>query len=163
MSLLQERYPIATRQRTWPEASSNLRQVEHLLSHMLQDAYGICRECRQEIPPTRLKLKPVALLCTACVEGALMTWQPMRSKPFSSAMLRHKLIHEPLLGGAGSPATGGLAPVGAIAMENPGVSVIFEVGAETFLDDPLAQDLVKDGEGDLDTAEEVAVHPICAR
>lgn len=50
---------------------TNLRQIERVLRHIFQNSYGISRECRQEIPSPRLTLEPVALLCTACIEGRL--------------------------------------------------------------------------------------------
>jgi RNA polymerase-binding transcription factor DksA len=49
---------------------AHLRQFECLLIHVLQNSYGICRECRQAIPSPQLKREPVALLCAACIEGA---------------------------------------------------------------------------------------------
>jgi RNA polymerase-binding transcription factor DksA len=53
------------------QASANLRQVERALSHMLQDSYGVCRECQQDIPLSKLKLEAFAVLCSGCIEARL--------------------------------------------------------------------------------------------
>ena len=53
------------------QARANLRQVERALSHVLQDSYGTCRECRQDIPLAKLQREPFAVLCTECIEGRL--------------------------------------------------------------------------------------------
>lgn len=53
------------------QTSVTLRQVEHTLRHMLEASYGVCRECRKDIPLSRLRLAPLALLCTECIEARL--------------------------------------------------------------------------------------------
>jgi RNA polymerase-binding transcription factor DksA len=53
------------------QARAHLRQVERALIHILQASYGVCRECRQDIPFPKLKFEPFAVLCTACIEGRL--------------------------------------------------------------------------------------------
>ena len=53
------------------QASDKLRSVERALDHMCDAFYGICRECRNEIPFSRLKLQPHAVLCHGCIERRL--------------------------------------------------------------------------------------------
>lgn len=53
------------------QTSANLRQVERALRHMFEASYGICRECRSDIPLSRLRLEPLAVLCAECIEGRL--------------------------------------------------------------------------------------------
>lgn len=53
------------------QASATLRQVERALHHMLDSNYGICRECRNDIPFSRLRRRPQATLCATCIEKRL--------------------------------------------------------------------------------------------
>ncbi|MEP7150559.1 MAG: TraR/DksA C4-type zinc finger protein [Nitrospira sp.] len=53
------------------QAFAKLRHVERALDHMLDASYGICRECRDDIPFSRLRLQPQAVLCLGCIEGRL--------------------------------------------------------------------------------------------
>lgn len=47
-------------------------------------------------------------------------------------------------------------------MENPGVGIVFQVGTETFLDDPVAKYRIQDWKRDFDPPEKIAIHPVCA-
>lgn len=53
------------------QASVTLRQVERALYHMLEANYGLCRECRNDIPFSRLRRSPQSTLCGACIEERL--------------------------------------------------------------------------------------------
>jgi DnaK suppressor protein len=53
------------------QASVQLRQVERALDHMLDASYGICRECRKDLPLSRLRFQPPAMLCADCIEERL--------------------------------------------------------------------------------------------
>jgi RNA polymerase-binding transcription factor DksA len=58
---------------TAEQASVTLRHIERTLRHMLEASYGVCRECRKDIPLSRLRRAPLALLCTECIEARLET------------------------------------------------------------------------------------------
>ncbi len=53
------------------QASAKLRRVERALDHMRDASYGVCCECRNDIPLSRLRLQPQAVLCTVCIEERL--------------------------------------------------------------------------------------------
>lgn len=53
------------------QASVRLRQVERALNHMLDASYGICRECRKDLPLSQLRFQPPAVLCASCIEERL--------------------------------------------------------------------------------------------
>src|SRR5450830_1956917 len=59
-------------------------------------------------------------------------------------------------------AAGAAAVVAAVRVQLPGVGVVFQVGVQSFRDDPAFQGLVQHGEGHLDAAEQVAAHPVGA-
>ena len=42
------------------------RHIERALSRMLDTSYGICHRCRAEIPLSRLRAQPDAMLCVTC-------------------------------------------------------------------------------------------------
>ena len=46
--------------------SVTLRHIERALSRMLDTSYGICHRCRAEIPLSRLRAQPDAMLCVRC-------------------------------------------------------------------------------------------------
>ena len=43
-----------------------LRDVQEAITFMEQDAYGLCIRCGEEIPLSRLRVQPAALLCVPC-------------------------------------------------------------------------------------------------
>ena len=53
------------------QASAELQHIKRALDHMCDASYGICRECRNEIPYSRLRFQPQAVLCMDCIENRL--------------------------------------------------------------------------------------------
>lgn len=53
------------------QASAKLQHIERALDHIWDASYGICRECRNEIPYSRLRFQPQAVLCMGCIEKRL--------------------------------------------------------------------------------------------
>ncbi len=47
-----------------------LAQVQRALAAYAQGRYGVCEECRVEIPLARLRARPVATRCTDCQRQA---------------------------------------------------------------------------------------------
>lgn len=47
-------------------AYAKLRQIERALNRMLDTSYGICHRCRTDIPLSRLRAQPDAMLCLTC-------------------------------------------------------------------------------------------------
>ena len=76
--------------------------------------------------------------------------------------LGDELIHQPLLGRPRGPASWGVTLVRSVAMENPGVGIVFEVGAEAFVDHALSQGFLQDRKCDFDTTKEITIHPVGA-
>ena len=46
-----------------------LQLVEEVLKKMDDGQYGICSECKEPIPETRLKVIPFAVYCIGCLEA----------------------------------------------------------------------------------------------
>ena len=44
--------------------------IEHALSAMAKDAYGMCEECGQQIHPDRLAILPEARTCIRCARAS---------------------------------------------------------------------------------------------
>ena len=53
------------------QASATLQQFDDALRHMFEPSYGICRECLKDLPLSRLKREPLAVLCTECIARRL--------------------------------------------------------------------------------------------
>lgn len=49
---------------------SELREVVGALSRMDEGSYGVCRTCGEEIGEQRIRVRPMATLCMACLEKA---------------------------------------------------------------------------------------------
>ncbi len=47
-------------------AYAKLKQIERALNRMLDASYGVCHRCRTDIPLSRLRAQPDAMLCVAC-------------------------------------------------------------------------------------------------
>jgi DnaK suppressor protein len=45
------------------------RQIETALRKIEKGTYGLCEECRNPIPPRRLKILPYAAYCVRCKEA----------------------------------------------------------------------------------------------
>ena len=52
-------------------AFAKLHRVETVLEQMCESSYGICRECKCDIPVSQLRARPQALLCAICIERRL--------------------------------------------------------------------------------------------
>lgn len=52
----------------YTESSRELLQVNHALQRILQEEYGECEECGEEINPKRLKIMPYTTLCIKCAQ-----------------------------------------------------------------------------------------------
>lgn len=79
-----------------------------------------------------------------------------------ASALCDQCVHQVLLGGAGGTAPRRLPLIGAISVKNPGVGIVFEVGAQPFVDHSLSLGLLQNGERDFDPSKEIAVHPVGA-
>jgi RNA polymerase-binding transcription factor DksA len=93
MSIVQEGYPLLRSHSGQPEisrlhpqlqsaltawlrqassrASFGLSELEQALDHRRPVSSGACRECRNDIPLSRLRREPEAMLCLACIEERL--------------------------------------------------------------------------------------------
>lgn len=47
------------------------RKLASALRHTLEASYGVCRECRTDIPLFRLRWEPWAVFCKECIEERL--------------------------------------------------------------------------------------------
>lgn len=47
-------------------ARTRLREIDRALEVMTRRGYGRCIDCRQDIPLSRLRVQPAALLCVSC-------------------------------------------------------------------------------------------------
>jgi DnaK suppressor protein len=43
-----------------------LKKIDEALDRISKNSYGICEECRNDIPYERLKARPVTTLCIEC-------------------------------------------------------------------------------------------------
>ncbi len=50
--------------------NSRLAEIEHALASIDGGTYGLCVDCRNEIPPRRLQALPFATLCVPCQSKA---------------------------------------------------------------------------------------------
>lgn len=93
MSIAQEGYPLLRSHPGHPEISRlhpqwqsaltawlrqassrpslGLGEVEQALDHRRPVSSAACRECRNDIPLSRLRHEPAAMLCLACIEERL--------------------------------------------------------------------------------------------
>ena len=51
-----------------------LEQIDKALERLDRGTYGLCKECRETIPPERLKILPYALLCVRCQAQLERRW-----------------------------------------------------------------------------------------
>lgn len=49
--------------------SARLKAIEGALDRIRQGKYGLCIKCGKEIPQTRLKALPYAVMCISCTEA----------------------------------------------------------------------------------------------
>ena len=48
------------------QIKARILKIQKALTRIAEDDYGFCEECGEEIPVTRLEVKPEAELCLAC-------------------------------------------------------------------------------------------------